>query len=211
MISYVSKSRSRHASAALALLILIASLSWRRSFVNSDGYVFARAGKVWIIESRRGRILLSNRPTVEMSDALSELRAKECRQLTQRLRWDINVREIAATSHQHTLDAELEPRAKSELQGVGRDRDAVNSRLRTLALARSSSALTEYSVRYWVLIALCSIAFVGKRLVSINRRLRLRRGLCPVCKYDLCATPDGCPECGWGRGKEHRPTVGVQF
>ena len=30
-------------------------------------------------------------------------------------------------------------------------------------------------------------------------RLRLARGLCPECGYDLRATPGRCPECGAGR------------
>ncbi len=33
-----------------------------------------------------------------------------------------------------------------------------------------------------------------------KRRRRMRKGLCPKCKYNLCGNYDaGCSECGWGR------------
>lgn len=37
-------------------------------------------------------------------------------------------------------------------------------------------------------------------LAAVRTARRLRRGLCPVCRYDLRGLPErACPECGWGR------------
>ena len=46
---------------------------------------------------------------------------------------------------------------------------------------------------------------------ALRRRLRVKRGLCPKCAYDLrgrAPMSDVCPECGWGvaRGTGGTPT-----
>jgi hypothetical protein len=49
---------------------------------------------------------------------------------------------------------------------------------------------------YWFLtIATALATLVGWRSVLRSRRVA-RAGLCPVCGYDLRASPDRCPECG---------------
>ncbi len=56
----------------------------------------------------------------------------------------------------------------------------------------------EISVPYWALIVLF-VAPAWWRVVAHGRwrRLdRLKRGLCPICGYDLRASTDRCPECG---------------
>lgn len=49
--------------------------------------------------------------------------------------------------------------------------------------------------RYWLIGLMTSIAPAIWLISRANRR-RNRHGFCPVCCYDLRATPDRCPECG---------------
>lgn len=53
-------------------------------------------------------------------------------------------------------------------------------------------------VPLWLPFLLSAVAAAGVRLRSRAWRAsdRARRGLCPVCGYDLRATPGRCPECG---------------
>ncbi len=54
------------------------------------------------------------------------------------------------------------------------------------------------SVPYWFawLIWLPLIIFAHRRWQQHQRLVRIDRGLCVTCGYDLRATPDRCPECG---------------
>lgn len=55
-----------------------------------------------------------------------------------------------------------------------------------------------YAIVLWPAVMLC--VFAARRLLTLKRRRRVRRGRCPQCGYDLKATFDqGCSECGWRR------------
>jgi hypothetical protein len=54
------------------------------------------------------------------------------------------------------------------------------------------------SVPHWCLIGAFSIAPATAAIRARRDKGRRRSGLCPVCGYDLRATPGRCPECGYG-------------
>ncbi|HEY7118932.1 MAG TPA: hypothetical protein VH475_20245 [Tepidisphaeraceae bacterium] len=61
------------------------------------------------------------------------------------------------------------------------------------------------SVPLWWFVALALLppARLGWRTWRSARRRA--RGLCPKCRYDLRATPDRCPECGWSPQRSGTP------
>jgi hypothetical protein len=51
-------------------------------------------------------------------------------------------------------------------------------------------------IPYWIVIALTALEPVLAFRAAMRERQRRRTGICPICGYDLRATPDRCPECG---------------
>lgn len=49
---------------------------------------------------------------------------------------------------------------------------------------------------YWSILVASAILPTIRLARRMQRRWRRRSGLCPVCSYDLRATPERCPECG---------------
>jgi len=56
--------------------------------------------------------------------------------------------------------------------------------------------LTWLSIPIWLITLLCSLPGLLHFRSNLKRRLRLRRGLCPTCGYDLRESLGTCPECG---------------
>lgn len=50
---------------------------------------------------------------------------------------------------------------------------------------------------FWII---WSLRWAPRQIRYQIQKRRYLRGLCPLCKYNVCATPDKCPECGWVHG-----------
>ena len=65
------------------------------------------------------------------------------------------------------------------------------------------------SIPYWA-AAMFMLLLPGISFREFRRRRREKRqagALCPICSYDLRATPDRCPECGHVPAAAQRPAV----
>lgn len=54
-------------------------------------------------------------------------------------------------------------------------------------------------IPHWMIALVCAAPLIGVGLRRAVRRRRSRRGLCCRCGYDLRASPERCPECGWSQ------------
>lgn len=52
----------------------------------------------------------------------------------------------------------------------------------------------------WAIAIVCLLLPTRQAYLSVVRLARAKRGRCRWCGYDLRQSPDGCPECGAGRG-----------
>jgi hypothetical protein len=80
---------------------------------------------------------------------------------------------------------------------IGSDLDPSGSHLGFSGFHYSSGRMSVRSIRfpYWFIVLL----FAALPIVWLFDRIRrpaILHGKCPVCGYDLRATPDRCPECG---------------
>lgn len=64
-----------------------------------------------------------------------------------------------------------------------------------LYLRRDDGSLMLFAIAWFLASVIYTVARLDKRPSRAQRRLQ--NGLCPRCAYDLRATPDHCPECGY--------------
>lgn len=59
------------------------------------------------------------------------------------------------------------------------------------------SAGPRYLIPYCIPAGVFAVLPVAWLVARFSAGRRRKAGLCPGCQYDLRATPDRCPECGW--------------
>jgi hypothetical protein len=76
---------------------------------------------------------------------------------------------------------------------------------RAAGYAQPGATVRMLHVPFWAIVLVTAILPLLALRRSQRRRQRRLTGLCVECGYDMRATPERCPECGWSA--EPRPAV----
>ena len=55
---------------------------------------------------------------------------------------------------------------------------------------------SDFQISLWLLVAGATLLPITRLSLFALKARRQRRGCCPSCGYNLCASPERCPECG---------------
>lgn len=195
------------AAAVVSFVVLVALVGmWVRSYRTRTVYEFWRADGLWQVASEEGRMRIDNEPQRRLEDDNLEAHMG---------RFVARTRGPAMTALRVTQEQESDSprrresvaRAKDQaLVYIVTDRRLQQAAAKRLALKAAGVAapiprpLVSLALPCPLLVAAAAVlplAWVGSAAVKRRRRnVRVKRGLCLGCGYDLRASGERCPECG---------------
>lgn len=172
--------------AAVSLLLCLGSIAlWIRSYKTSDWIEWVYRRHFYAASTARGAIALTYSYVTN---------ADKPHFAFESVQWpDMNA--VYQSQYRRTVWNAMGFRYDNSVRNIYREADG----------SESSGGKYQIQLPLYVLVFLFALAPLVYIVRFWRRRRRRGEGLCPVCGYDLRASPDRCPECG--RAKSHGGAV----